>query len=54
MKKAWHWFWRPAGKMKWGAIFLVGGVFAIVARASIDTAMEVSSNMEFCTSCHEM
>ena len=54
MRGLWRWFWRPAGTAKWGVVFLSGAVISLVALASLDTAMEYSSNMEFCTSCHEM
>ena len=53
-KKIWQWFWRPARRLAWGAIFMLGGVAGIIFWGGFNTAMEYTNTMEFCISCHEM
>jgi nitrate/TMAO reductase-like tetraheme cytochrome c subunit len=53
-KKIWKWFWRPAQRFAWGAIFIFGGVAGIIFWGGFNTAMEYTNTMEFCVSCHEM
>ncbi len=53
-KKIWRWFWRPARRFAWGAIFIFGGLAGIIFWGGFNTAMEYTNTMEFCISCHEM
>lgn len=53
-KKIWRWFWRPAQRLAWGAIFIFGGFAGIIFWGGFNTAMEYTNTMEFCISCHEM
>ncbi len=50
----WRWFWRPARRIAWGAIFVFGGLAGIVFWGGFNTAMEYTNTLEFCISCHEM
>jgi len=54
LKKIWQWFWRPATRFAWGAIFIFGGLAGIIFWGGFNTFMEYSNTMHFCTSCHEM
>jgi len=54
IKTIWRWFWRPAQRLAWGAIFIFGGFAGIIFWGGFNTAMEYTNTMEFCISCHEM
>ena len=54
LRRAWKWFWSPSKRLAWGAIFLVGGIAGTLFWGGFIAAMEYSSTLEFCTSCHEM
>ncbi len=54
LKNIWRWFWRPAQRVAWGAIFIFGGFTGIIFWGGFNTAMEYTNTMEFCISCHEM
>ncbi|MCP4071753.1 MAG: hypothetical protein GY742_08455 [Hyphomicrobiales bacterium] len=50
----WRWFWRPAQRFAWGAIFIAGGIAGVIFWGGFNTAMEYTNTQEFCISCHEM
>ncbi|MCP4933027.1 MAG: Denitrification system component NirT [bacterium] len=54
LRNIWRWFWRPARRFTWGAIFIFGGMAGIIFWGGFNTAMEYTNSMEFCISCHEM
>ncbi len=53
IKRVWNWFWRPA-RMAWGAIFILGGIAGVVFLGGFTVALQQTSSLEFCISCHEM
>ncbi len=52
--RLWNWFWRPSGKLAWGLVLIIGGVGGGVIWTGVNLAMEYTSTLEFCVSCHEM
>jgi len=54
IKRLWRFFWTPSARLGWGAIFIAGGVAALIGWASFSTFMDHSNTLEFCISCHEM
>ncbi|SJZ84139.1 pentaheme c-type cytochrome TorC [Consotaella salsifontis] len=54
IKRAWKAFWRPS--MKWGlGVLLIGGIFVgVLGWNGLHYAMEKTSGLEFCVSCHSM
>ena len=49
-----NWLRRPAQRVAWSVIFLLGGLAGIVFWGGFNTAMEYTNTLEFCISCHEM
>ena len=54
LRKIWQWFWRPATRFTWGAIFIFGGLAGVIFWGGFNTFMEYTNTLGFCTSCHEM
>jgi nitrate/TMAO reductase-like tetraheme cytochrome c subunit len=54
IKRLWTWFWSPAKRYAWGAIFIVGGLAGVIFWGGFNTFMEYTNRLEFCISCHEM
>ncbi len=54
LKCLWGWFWRPARRFTWGAIFSLGILTGVVGLVSLNTLEEYTGTLEFCVSCHEM
>jgi nitrate/TMAO reductase-like tetraheme cytochrome c subunit len=52
--RIWKWFWRPAKRYAWGAVFIAGIVGGTVFLGSFNAVMENFNSLEFCISCHEM
>ncbi|SKA31893.1 NapC/NirT family cytochrome c [Consotaella salsifontis] len=54
IRRAWRAFWRPS--TKWGlGILLIGGIFVgVLGWNGLHYAMEKTSGLEFCVSCHSM
>ena len=54
IKRLWAWFWGPTSRYAWGAIIIVGFAGGIIFWGAFNTALESTSSIEFCVSCHEM
>lgn len=49
-----NWLRRPAQRIAWSIIFVLGGFSGIIFWGGFNTAMEYTNTLEFCISCHEM
>jgi cytochrome c-type protein NapC len=54
LRRFWNTLTRPSAKYSLLAILVVGGISGIVFWGGLNTAMEATNSLEFCTSCHEM
>jgi trimethylamine-N-oxide reductase cytochrome c-type subunit TorC len=54
MKRLWWFISRPSAVFSLGFLFLAGAVAGVIFWGGFNTAMEVTNEMEFCISCHEM
>lgn len=53
IKKIWNILWSPS-RYTLGTLILVGFIVGVLFWGGLHTAMNMSSKMEFCISCHEM
>jgi len=49
-----NWLRRPALRVAWSVVFVLGGFSGIIFWGGFNTAMEYTNTLEFCISCHEM
>lgn len=54
MRKIWRFIWQPNTVYSLGFLVMIGGVGGIIFWGGFNTAMEVTNDMDFCISCHEM
>ncbi|GAB6054003.1 cytochrome c-type protein NapC [Magnetospira thiophila] len=48
------WLTRPARRLAWSLIFVLGGLGGVLFLGGFNYVMEQTNELEFCISCHEM
>ncbi|MEF2074523.1 NapC/NirT family cytochrome c, partial [Consotaella aegiceratis] len=54
IKRAWRAFWRPSVKWGLGVLLIVGVFVGVLGWGGVHYAIEKTSGLEFCVSCHSM
>jgi nitrate/TMAO reductase-like tetraheme cytochrome c subunit len=54
LKNLWLWVSRPSPRFALGTLVVVGGIGGVLFWGAFNWALEASSTLTFCISCHEM
>jgi cytochrome c-type protein NapC len=54
LRRLWHGFWSPWYAIAGGSVIIIGFIAGIIFWGGFNWSMELTNNLDFCITCHEM